>query len=77
MLSAVHCLTYALAEGVAPSSWQAVDYIRQCGYVGLIDPSRRREGLWHITLLRWNEAGAPGVRQIGEPVPLTVEPDFR
>jgi RES domain-containing protein len=67
----------ALAEGVAPASWQAADYIRQCGHVGLIDPSRRREGLWHITLLRWNEAGAPGVRQIGEPVPITVEPEFR
>lgn len=67
----------ALAEGIAPSSWQAADYIRQCGHVGPVDPSRRREGLWHITLLRWNEAGAPGVRQIGEPVPVTVEPDFR
>lgn len=67
----------ALQAGEEPKSWEAADFIRQSGHVGLIDPSRRRPGLWHITLMRWNEADAPSVRQIGEPVPITVEPDFR
>ncbi|WP_025899304.1 RES domain-containing protein [Sneathiella glossodoripedis] len=45
--------------GREPKSWSAADDIRAMGYDGLIDPSRRRPGLWHITLFRWNQAGAP------------------
>lgn len=41
----------ALARGDEPKSWEAADDIRQSGNVGLIDPSRRRRGLWHITLV--------------------------
>ena len=67
----------AVSAGEAPKSWDAADYIRQSGHQGMIDPSRRRPGLWHITLLRWNERGAPRVRRIGEPIPISVEPDFR
>jgi RES domain-containing protein len=76
-----------LAAGEEPQSWDAADHVRRTGHVALIasspsartliDPSRRRPGLWHITLLRWNEAGAPTVRKLGEPIPIVVEPDFR
>jgi RES domain-containing protein len=65
-----------LAAGEEPQSWDAADHVRRSGHVGLIDPSRRRPGLWHIALLRWNEAGAPTVRKLGEPKPIVVEPDF-
>lgn len=67
----------ALAAGNDPPSWAAADVVRKSGHVGLIDPSRRRPGLWHITLMRWNEAGAPSVRQVGEPIVIDVAPDFR
>ncbi len=50
-----------LAAGNSPASWTAADRIREDGYDGLIDPSRRRPGLWHITLFRWNEQNAPEV----------------
>ncbi|MCR9212542.1 MAG: RES family NAD+ phosphorylase [Proteobacteria bacterium] len=62
------------ARGEAPPSWEAADLIRNLGHVGLIDPSRQQPGLWHITLLRWNEPGAPKVRQIGKPVPISIAP---
>ena len=67
----------AIANGEEPSSWAAADHIRSLGHVGLIDPSRRRPGLWHITLFRWNEAGAPRVQKIGAPVPIEVLTDYR
>ncbi|MBL4740893.1 MAG: RES family NAD+ phosphorylase [Sneathiella sp.] len=63
-----------LAKGGEPSSWDAADYIRRSGHVGLIDPSRQRPGLWHITLLRWNEIGAPSVRQLKAPTPIFLKP---
>lgn len=62
------------ARGDAPPSWQAADMIRDAGHVGLIDPSRQQPGLWHITLLRWNEPGAPSVRQIGPAEPISISP---
>jgi RES domain-containing protein len=54
-----------IAQGVPPPSWAAADSLRAAGHVGLIDPSRRQPGLWHITLFRWNTAGAPTVRCVG------------
>ncbi|PHQ70350.1 MAG: hypothetical protein COB93_05720 [Sneathiella sp.] len=63
-----------LALGEAPASWQAADHIRDLGHVGLIDPSRQSPGLWHITLLRWNEPGTPTVRNVGGPVPIAIKP---
>jgi hypothetical protein len=60
-----------------PDSWQAADDLRRRGHVGLIDPSRRRAGLWHITLFNWNDGIGPAVRLIGEPRPITVVPDLR
>ncbi|MEP3467952.1 RES family NAD+ phosphorylase, partial [Marinobacter alexandrii] len=44
-----------LADGETHASWQAADKVRDMGYDGLIDPSRHRPGLWHITLFHWNE----------------------
>lgn len=59
-----------LSEGKQPVSWQASDRLRHEGYFGLIDPSRQRPGLWHVTLFRWNEPGAPHIARIGEPEPI-------
>ncbi|WP_428526984.1 RES family NAD+ phosphorylase [Roseibium sp.] len=66
-----------LKSGLEPPSWIAADLIRAMGYHGLIDPSRRRPGLWHITLFRWNTPDAPNVRTNGEEQPIRLEPDFR
>jgi RES domain-containing protein len=62
-------------SGNEPTSWAAADIIRRAGHVGLIDPSRRRPGLWHITLMRWNEPDAPSVQRVGSPIPIAVAPD--
>lgn len=51
-----------LAEGRAPSSWRARDWIAAQGAQGLIDPSRKAPGLWHLVLFHWNVPGAPQVR---------------
>jgi RES domain-containing protein len=67
----------ALAAGTEPASWEVADHLRASGHVGLIDPSRRRPGLWHITLFRWNGPGAPDVRLIDPPRPIDVETGFR
>lgn len=66
-----------VASGNQPSSWIAADELRRKGHVGLIDPSRRRPGLWHIALFRWNDEGAPKVRRLGQPKPISVTPDYR
>jgi hypothetical protein len=66
-----------LAEGGTPACWRAADQLRQQGHVGVIDPSRRRPGLWHVTLFRWNEPGAPPVESVGLRVPISVIPDYR
>lgn len=64
----------AMKAGEEPESWLAADTVRKAGHVGLIDPSRQKPGLWHITLFRWNEDGAPLVRQICEPLQIDIEP---
>ncbi|MFQ6548342.1 RES family NAD+ phosphorylase [Aestuariibius sp. 2305UL40-4] len=66
-----------LERGEDPPSWTAADIVRASGAVGLIDPSRRRPGLWHVTLFRWNAPGAPTVRVDGPPEPIVVQPDYR
>jgi RES domain-containing protein len=66
-----------LAAGGEPSSWTAADRLRTDGYLGLIDPSRRRPGLWHIALFQWNEPDAPSVLQVGHAEPVSVFPDYR
>ena len=42
--------------------FRAGDWIEAQGADGLIDPSRKAPGLWHLVLFRWNVAGAPVVR---------------
>lgn len=51
----------ALAAGRTPDSWHVRECAEALGASGLIDPSRKRPGLWHLTLFRWNEPGAPTV----------------
>ena len=67
----------AMQRGEEPRSWLAADLVRRSGAVGLIDPSRRRPGLWHVTLFRWNDSDAPRVRIIGEPKPIELLLDQR
>lgn len=57
------------AAGGAPSSWIVRDRLLAAGANGLIDPSRKSPGLWHLVLFRWNEADAPTVRLGGQPAP--------
>ncbi|MEH6475827.1 MAG: RES family NAD+ phosphorylase [Sneathiella sp.] len=61
-------------QGIDPPSWEAADKLRKAGHTGLIDPSRQQPGLWHITLFRWNEVGAPYIREIGTPAPIQISP---
>ena len=67
----------ALAAGAEPASWGAADRLRAKGHAGLIDPSRRCPGRWHITLFEWNADGAPGIRPLGPPEPFQAVPDYR
>lgn len=50
------------AAGGTPSSWIVRDRLLESGANGLIDPSRKSPGLWHLVLFRWNEDSAPIVR---------------
>ena len=50
-----------VAAGKEPPSWRVGDRLIAAGANGLIDPSRRRSGFWHLVLFRWNEPGVPGV----------------
>lgn len=49
------------AQGGEPTSWRARDWIEGIGAKGLIDPSRKAPGLWHLVLFSWNVAGSPSV----------------
>lgn len=51
----------ALAKGTTPPSWVVREKLEAAGANGLIDPSRKRPGLWHLTLFTWNIEGAPSV----------------
>ncbi|MCY1718654.1 RES family NAD+ phosphorylase [Microbacterium sp. SL62] len=53
------------AAGGTPLSWLVRDRLLEAGANGLIDPSRKSPGLWHLVLFRWNEAGAPTARITG------------
>ena len=57
----------ALAHGEIPASWRVRGLLQDAGAAGLIDPSRKRPGLWHLTLFAWNQEGAPSVRWLVEP----------
>lgn len=42
------------------------DRLVEVGAHGLIDPSRKRPGLWHLVLFHWNVSGVPVVRLVKE-----------
>ncbi len=44
-----------VADGGTPPSWQVRDRLVELGAHGLIDPSRKRPGLWHLTLFEWDD----------------------
>ncbi|NYD91053.1 RES domain-containing protein [Sphingomonas melonis] len=46
-------------HGGEPASWHARDWIESIGAKGLIDPSRKVPGLWHLVLFSWNVPGSP------------------
>ena len=58
-----------LEAGREPPSWRNADAARAAGVDGIVDRSRGIVGGWHITLFRWNGAGAPQVRVAGPAVP--------
>lgn len=63
-----------LQEGHEPTSWKISDMLRARNEIGLMDPSRKEPSVWHVTLFRWNEAGAPHVRLIGASKPISNAP---
>ena len=46
-------------EGKTPLSWKVREMLEARGALGLIDPSRKVPGLWHLTLFTWNCPGCP------------------
>lgn len=51
-----------VAAGRSPRSWAVRNRALEVGAAGLIDPSRRDPGQWHLVLFRWNDGDAPSVR---------------
>jgi RES domain-containing protein len=51
-----------VVSGRRPASWRVRDALVERGALGLIDPSRKHPGLWHLTLFSWNRPGAASVR---------------
>ncbi|WP_431190959.1 RES family NAD+ phosphorylase [Kosakonia cowanii] len=49
-----------VAAGGTPSSWRVRQQLETLGAAGLIDPSRKAPGLWHLVLFSWN-------RGVGQP----------
>lgn len=43
-----------VAQKQRPRSWSVRDQVLSVGGVGLIDPSRKAPGLWHLVLFAWN-----------------------
>lgn len=56
-----------LTAGREPPSWRNADAARAIGADGIVDRSRQIPGGWHVTLFRWNVAGAPSVSVAGPP----------
>lgn len=53
-----------VAAGGRPRSWAVRDRLEACGAQGLIDPSRKAPGLWHLVLFSWNKDDAPQVHLV-------------
>lgn len=49
-----------VAAGDTPRSWRVRQRLEALGAAGLIDPSRKAPGLWHLVLFQWNQGA--GVR---------------
>lgn len=49
------------ADARTPPSWTVRDRLEGIGAKGLIDPSRKSPGLWHLVLFAWNRDGTPTV----------------
>lgn len=43
-----------VSQGLRPASWNVRDRVLATGAIGLIDPSRKAPGLWHLVLFSWN-----------------------
>lgn len=54
----------AVGTGATPPSWKVREALQSLGAHGLIDPSRKQPGLWHLTFFDWNTEGGPSVRQV-------------
>ncbi|MGJ9406379.1 RES domain-containing protein [Nesterenkonia aurantiaca] len=50
-----------VTAGRTPDSWRVRETLLKRRAQGLIDPSRKRPGLWHLTLFPWNRPGTPCV----------------
>lgn len=50
-----------IEKGETPPSWTVRETLEDHGAFGLIDPSRKAPGLWHLTLFTWNKPGSPQV----------------
>lgn len=79
----LHAIGITLADAIAPwqaiveaggtpSSWMVRDRLLELGANGLIDPSRKRPGLWHLTLFRWNHPDSPIVMPIPNELSLPI-----
>ena len=44
-----------IAAGNTPRSWRVRRQLEALGAAGLIDPSRKAPGLWHLVLFQWNQ----------------------
>ena len=44
-----------------PRSWHVRAQLEAMGAQGLIDPSRKAPGLWHLVLFAWNQNGTAKV----------------
>jgi RES domain-containing protein len=54
-----------VAAGGIPTSWSVRDRLEALGAQGLVDPSRKAPGLWHLVLFSWNQDDSPAVHVIG------------
>lgn len=52
------------AAGGTPASWRVRARVEALGATGLIDPSRKAPGLWHLVLFAWNTGGGARVRPL-------------
>ncbi|OMH24165.1 hypothetical protein BKD30_09770 [Tersicoccus phoenicis] len=50
------------AETGTARSWRVRRALERIGATGLIDPSCKAPGLWHLALFEWNVEGAPTVQ---------------